>query len=108
MRYASSSASPLVMYSSDDRSGSNRLPVISHSSSSGFQTLSAIAESIVVAGERLEDRRRPGSVVYCWKPSGHSSSSAAVWSFFMNVKSTMSQSFFIAWVSASESGPGPR
>jgi hypothetical protein len=49
-----------------------------------------------------------GVGVYCWKPWGHSSSSAAVWSFFWKTKSTLSWRPFSAWVSGSESGPGPR
>ena len=49
-----------------------------------------------------------GVGVYCWKPCGYSSSSAAVWSFFWNTKSTRSHRPFIALVSGSESGAVPR
>ena len=80
---------------------------MSHSPVSSLNTLSAIADSSSLPASASK-MPLSGVGVYCWKPCGYSSSSAAVWSFFRNVKSTMFQSFRYALVSGSEFGAVPR
>ena len=88
--------SPLVMYSSAPRSGSNCTSSSLIADSSPSEPASAV--KIPWSGVRVK----------IWLPCGYSSSWAAVWSFFSNAKSTASNSFSMALVSGSEAGPVPR